>query len=154
MAPGSHYLGAWPEVWPGNRLAIILTEPYLSDHWIVLALLKSLKAEVLENSISVTYPVQMSDFSVEVRKELDVFMEVQLLAPVWPSLSISRYTGNTTPHPLKEETGLSLGMTPVGKYMEFLPSEDIQSETSSNIDYVRFKIYYTALRHCEDCCCH
>lgn len=107
--------------------------------------MKSLKADVLENSISVTYPVQMGDFSIEAREELGVFIEAQLLSPVQPSMTISRYNENTTPHPLTAETGLAAGAAPVGKYMEFLPGDNIQSETTSNIDYARFRIYYTAL---------
>ncbi|MFC2000584.1 hypothetical protein ACFLXE_07535, partial [Chloroflexota bacterium] len=43
------------------------------------------------------------------------------------------------------ENGLAEDELPVGKYMDIWVSENVQSESSDNIDYALFKIYYTAL---------
>ena len=64
---------------------------------------------------------------------------------VVPSIKITRYDGDTTPHPLSQEDGLAEDEVPVGKYMDIWVSENVQGETGDNIDSALVKIYYTAL---------
>ncbi|MFC2000580.1 RICIN domain-containing protein, partial [Chloroflexota bacterium] len=58
------------DIWPNNKLIIMLTQPYHSDHWRVLSMIKNLKVNITENSISLTYPEAKDFFFLEAIKEI------------------------------------------------------------------------------------
>ncbi len=132
------------DIWPDNKLVIMLTRPYHSDHWRVLAMIKNLRVNITENSVSLTYPEAKDFFFLGATKEIDFYFEVDLSQIVTPSVAITRYNDTTTPHPLSQDTGLAEDEQPVGKYMDIWVSENVQTETSDNIDSALAKIYYTA----------
>jgi hypothetical protein len=132
------------DIWPNNKLVIMLTRPYHSDPWRVLSMIKNLMVKISENSVSLTYPEAKDFFFLEAIKEIDFYFEVNLTQIVTPSVNITRYNDTATPHPLSQENGLAEDELAVGKYMDIWVSENVQSESSDNIDYALFKIYYTA----------
>jgi hypothetical protein len=133
------------KTWLNNTAVIMLTRPYHSDHWRVLAMMKNAKVDIQENSVSVTYPYDTDCFSSELIKEIDFYFGADLLYLLTPSFTVTRYTETTTPHHLTPETGLEEGEQSVGKYVDIWVSENLQNETIDNIDSAMFKIYYTAL---------
>jgi len=132
------------DIWPDNKLVIMLTRPYHSDYWRVLSTLKNLRVNITENSVSLTYPEAKDFFFLEAIKEIDFYFEVDLIQIVTPSVTITRYNDTTTPHILSHENGLAKGELAVGKYMDIWVSENVQSESNDNIDWALVKIYYTA----------
>jgi hypothetical protein len=141
-----HYrFAARVNVWPGNKLVVILTQPQRADRWRVFAFLKNLKVELVENSIKADYPFANNYFYVQGEKWVDTYLEMNLSQPFTPSIEITRYSDGTTPHPLDWDNGLSPDELPVGKYIDIWVSENVQSQTIDNLDNALFKIHYTAL---------
>ena len=141
-----HYrFAARVNVWPGNKLVVILTQPQRADRWRVFAFLKNLRVELVENSIKADYPFANNYVYVQGEKWVDTYLEMNLSQPLTPSIKITRYSDDTTPHPLDWDSGLAPDELPVGKYIDIWVSENVQSQTIDNLDNALFKIHYTAL---------
>ncbi len=136
---------AYVNVWPDNKVTMIIPHVFHGDSARVLTFLKNLRAEVLDNSVSVTYPISGDAFDVNARDEVGVGLEVKLLSAVQPSFTITRYNENKTPKPMTGTSGLGRDEAPIGRYVDIQVSENIQSSTGSNVDTARIKVYYTAL---------
>ncbi len=140
-------------IWPYNKMVIMLSRPYHSDHWRILAKIKGLRYKITENSVSLIYPEARQSFFLEAIKEIDFYLvEVDLIRIVTPSLKITRHNaGNPLPlniPPLGINTGLAEDELAVGKYMDIRVSENVQDDSVKppvdNIEKAQFRIYYTA----------
>jgi hypothetical protein len=135
-------------VWKNNKMVTMLSKPYHSDYFRVLASMKSLKYEITDNSVALTWPTARSLFFLEAIKEIDFYFEVNLINRVTPSVKITRGNNSSIAHPLTRSNGLDPQELAVGKYMDIQVSDNIQNDESQpaldNIDSAIFKIYYTA----------
>jgi len=131
-----------------DQAVVMLTQPYPSDHWRTLAMLKSMKVEVLENSVSVTYSEAKDFFTLNAINRIDFSCHAELTESIAPVLvKVSRYNEDTTPYHLTPETGLAEGEVPVGKFIDIWISGNVQdlSQDIDNVERADIKIYYTAL---------
>jgi hypothetical protein len=143
--------GAPPGVIPpasDDQVIVMLTKPYPADHWRALAMLKSLKVKVLENSVEVIYPESKESFTVDAVNRIGCSVYAELVERV-PTMGvkISHYDDGTTPHQLTPETGLADDEVSVGKYIDVWLSDNVQDLAGGvdNIEQATLKIYYTAL---------
>ena len=110
--------------------------------------MKSLKVEVLENSVEVIYPESKESFTIDAVNRIDFSVHAELTERVpYLGAKVFRYNENTTPHHLTPETGLTNGEVSVGKYMAIWVSGNVQDLANGvdKIDQATLKIYYTAL---------
>ncbi|MGC9445313.1 MAG: hypothetical protein ACP5E9_10380 [Candidatus Methanospirareceae archaeon] len=131
-------------LWNSTQTIVILAQPYPSDHYRVLNILKSQTTTVLPDSVYVEYPSARDFFRLEAFKEIDSFIWVELEDLVTPWLRLSRYNATTTPATLDHATGLAAEEEAVGRYLEVLVSDNVQNETGDIIEQAWFKLYYTA----------
>ena len=131
-------------VWNNTQTIVMLSHPYHSDHYTVLNILKSMKVTRLPDSIEVEYPSARDFFSVEMTKEVDSSVWVDLEKTVTPWVKMSRYNASTTPSSLSHASGLAEDEEAVGRYLEINVSEGVQNETGDIINWAGVQMYYTA----------
>jgi hypothetical protein len=134
-------------VWNSTQTVVMLAQPYPSDHWRVLMMLKSLRETVLPGSVEVAWPTPRDLLRVDsenVLKQTDALVWIALDEAVIPRIKLSRYTGATTPVALTYASGLVWYDTPVGRYLEINVSENVQNETREIITMALVQLYYTA----------
>jgi hypothetical protein len=134
-------------IWNSTQTVVMLSEPYPSDHWRVLMMLKSMQETVLSGSVEVKWPTPRDLLRVDsenVLKETDALVWIALDEAVIPRVRLSRYTGATTPVALTLATGMAYYDTPVGRYLEINVSENVQNETREIITMAFVQLYYTA----------
>ena len=131
--------------WPGTKLVIMLSQPYHGDRWRIFAMLKDLKVELVDNTAEVDFPFANTFFYLHGEQKMDTYMELYLTRALAPRVWLTRYNFDTTPHHLDQSSGLAPGELPVGKFMDFRLSGDVQGNPGDDLDHALFRIYYTAL---------
>jgi hypothetical protein len=131
--------------WPENKLVIMLSQPLHGDRWRIFAMLKNLKVELVDNSVEVDFPSANNFFYLDGEKRMDTYLEMYLTQLLTPQVKLTRYNDDTTPHPLTGDSGLAPGELAVGKYLDIWVSQNVQGETTNNIEDALFKVYYSAL---------
>jgi hypothetical protein len=119
----------------------MLSHPYKYDYCLVLSILKSKKVTRLPDSVEAEYPSARDFFSVEMVKEIDSSVWVDLEHAVTPWVKMSRYNALTTPFSLTHAAGLADDEEAVGRYLEIEVNEEVQNE----INWAWGGMYYTPL---------
>ncbi|NAS89549.1 hypothetical protein C4E24_07445, partial [ANME-1 cluster archaeon AG-394-G21] len=131
-------------VWTPTQTVVMLSQPYKYDYCRVLSILKSMRVTRLPDSVEVVYPSARDFFSVEMVKEVDSSVWVDLEHAVTPWVKMSRYNASTTPFSLSHAAGLAEDEEAVGRYFGINVSKNVQNETGDIINWTWVGMYYTA----------
>jgi len=131
-------------VWTPTQTVVMLSHPYKYDYCRVLSIFKGMRVTRLPDSVEVEFPSARDFFSVEMVKEIDSSVWVDLEEAVTPRVKMSRYNASTTPFALSHDAGLAEDEEAAGRYLGINVSENVQNETGDIINWAGVQIYYTA----------
>lgn len=122
------------DIWDTNQTVVMLSHPYPSDHYRVLEMFKTLSGKI-------EYPDVVSNFKADAIAEMGLFVMVDLIKPVKPTIELNHYDETNVPNNLAYVlSGNELSV----KYIDINVSENVMNETSNNIGQAIILIYYSA----------
>ncbi len=120
------------DVWTSNQTVVMLSHPYMFDHYLVLDLFKTLNQDI-------EYQTNVSSITVDAMKEMDSIVWIELKKPVKPTIRLKIFNSTNVPHKLNQADEKD-----VGKYLDINVSENVQNDTANNIGWALIAIYYTS----------
>ena len=120
------------DIWTSNQTVVMLSHPYIFDHYLVLDLFKTLNQDI-------EYQTNVSSITVDAMKEMDSIVWIELKKPVKPTIRLKIFNSTNVPHKLDRVVG-----NDIGKYLDINVSENVLNDTVNNINWALIAIYYTA----------
>jgi len=133
-------------VWTSTQTIVMLSTPFMNDHYRVLGILKGWNVTISPDNIAFEYRSSRDFFSIDGIDALhmtDSALMVSLNGSLKPYVQMTRYNSSTSPVQLDYNIGLLKNEKPMGRYLQVDVEIDGKQITDEMVNAASIRIYYT-----------